>query len=276
MEHEKIEIGDDTRKYIIDKLVEPYYKSTVANTIHGKTCWRRTGITFETVSKVMVALGSIMSFSAGYYHDDTLSFISGSISCLSLACLQFSSFSYKENKKQGDELNVLLKKLKLDTVPALARDDFGMQGFAPSYRQTQSLAPEPFRPRAASLPWTNDNQEQQRRREEALMRELQLMHEERAALFAEIEHQANKIEPSALKAPVNQGDNNSLRSADAVQAQQIQAQQIQAQQIQAQQIQGQHFPTVQAQQIQAQHLPTVQAQHLPTVQAQQIQEASIV
>jgi hypothetical protein len=120
-----------------------------------------------------------------------------------------------------------------------------MQGFAPSYRQTQSLVPEPFRPRAASLPWTNDNQEQQRRREEALMRELQLMHEERAALFAEIEHQANKIEPSALKAPVNQGDNNSLRSADAVQGQQTQAQ----------------------------HLPTVQAQQ---IQAQQIQEASIV
>jgi len=127
MEHEKIEIGNDTRKYIIDELVEPYYKTTVENTIQGKTCWRKTGITFETLSKVMVALGSILSFSAGYYHDDTLSFISGSISCLSLASLQFSSFSYKENKKQGDELNILLKKLKLDTVPALARDDFGMQ-----------------------------------------------------------------------------------------------------------------------------------------------------
>jgi hypothetical protein len=206
MEHEKIEIDDNTRKYIIDQLVEPYYKSTVANTINGKTCWRRTGIIFETVSKVMVALGSIMSFSAGYYHDDTLSFISGSISCLSLACLQFSSFSYKENKKQGDELNILLKKLKLDTVPALARDDY-----ISARAQTRSYAPEPFRPRASSQGWANDNQQQQR--EEALMRELELMHQERAALFAEIEHhEANKIQPSALKTPVNQGDNNSLKS----------------------------------------------------------------
>ena len=131
--HEKIEISDETRKTIIDNLVQPYYVSTVTNTIDGKICWRKTGITFETVSKVMVALGSILSFSAGYYHDDTLSFISGSVSCLSLACLQFSSFAYKENKKQGDELNIILKKLKLDTVPALARDDFGMQ--AQSARQ---------------------------------------------------------------------------------------------------------------------------------------------
>ena len=131
--HEKIEISDETRKTIIDDLVQPYYVNTVTNTIGGKICWRKTGITFETVSKVMVAFGSILSFSAGYYHDDTLSFISGSISCLSLACLQFSSFAYKENKKQGDELNIILKKLKLDTVPALARDDFGMQ--AQSARQ---------------------------------------------------------------------------------------------------------------------------------------------
>lgn len=208
MEHEKIEIDDDTRKYIIDKLVEPYYKSTVANTISGKTCWRRTGIIFETVSKVMVALGSIMSFSAGYYHDDTLSFISGSISCLSLACLQFSSFSYKENKKQGDELNVLLKKLKLDTVPALARDDYIS---ARAQTQSRSYAPEPFRPRALSQPWANANDNQQRLREEALMREIEMLNEERAELIAHI-NQANKMQPPALKAQVNQGDNNSLRS----------------------------------------------------------------
>jgi hypothetical protein len=36
---------------------------------------------------------------------------------MSLATLQFSSFAYSENKKQGQELNILLKKLDLDTVP---------------------------------------------------------------------------------------------------------------------------------------------------------------
>jgi len=119
--HDKIEISDDTRIYIIDKLVEPYYKNIIKNTINGRLCWRKTGILFETVSKIMVAFGSILSFSAGYYHDETLSFISGSISCLSLAFLQLSSFSYKENKKQSEELNILLKKLKLDTIPVFER-----------------------------------------------------------------------------------------------------------------------------------------------------------
>jgi hypothetical protein len=120
--HSQIVISDDTRVYIIDELIEPYYKNVVKNTLQGRQCWRRTGITFETISKIMVAFGSILSFSAGVYQDQTLSFVSGSISCLSLAFLQFSSFSYKENKKQSEELNILLKKLGLETIPVLDRE----------------------------------------------------------------------------------------------------------------------------------------------------------
>ena len=122
-EKDKIEISPETKIYIIDKLVEPYYKDMVKATIDGKQFWRTLGIGLETSSKVMIALGGIFSFSAGYYHDDTLSFVAGSISCMSLTLLQIASFSYKENKKQGDELNILLKKLNLDTVPSMPRSE---------------------------------------------------------------------------------------------------------------------------------------------------------
>ena len=121
-ENERIEIGYVTKQSIIDTIIEPYYTKFISNTIKGKQLWRKIGIVLETVSKTMVAAGGILSFSAGYYHDDTLSFVSGSVSCLSLALLQLSSFSYKENKKQGQELNIILKKLNLDTVPTLYRN----------------------------------------------------------------------------------------------------------------------------------------------------------
>lgn len=121
-ENERIEIGDVTKQLIIDTIIQPYYTKFISNTIKGKQLWRKIGIVLETVSKTMVAAGGILSFSAGYYHDDTLSFVSGSVSCLSLALLQLSSFSYKENKKQGQELNIILKKLNLDTVPTLNRN----------------------------------------------------------------------------------------------------------------------------------------------------------
>ena len=120
---EKIEIKHATKEFIVDNLVEPYYKDMVQATISGKKWWRTLGITFETSSKIMVAIGGILGFSAGFYHDDTLSFVSGSVSCMSLALLQIASFSYKENKKQGDELNILLKKLNLDTVPLMPRSE---------------------------------------------------------------------------------------------------------------------------------------------------------
>ena len=120
---EKIEISDLTRVNIVNTLVEPYYQDMVKTTIDGKKLWRRLGISLETSSKIMVALGGIFSFSAGFYHDDTLSFVAGSISCMSLALLQIASFSYKENKKQGEELNILLKKLNLDTIPSMVRSE---------------------------------------------------------------------------------------------------------------------------------------------------------
>jgi len=123
MSHEKIDISNLTRESIVNTLIEPYYKDMIKTTMEGKKLWRILGISLETSSKIMVALGGIFSFSAGFYHDDTLSFVAGSISCMSLALLQVASFSYKENKKQGEELNILLKKLNLDTIPAMVRTE---------------------------------------------------------------------------------------------------------------------------------------------------------
>lgn len=115
-------ISEQVRIKIVKEYVEPMYLEDVVELIDGKKCWRRTGQIFETISKAFVAIGSIVSFAAGIYDYPTLSYISGSISVISLATLQFSSFSYNENKKQSNELNVLLKKLNLDTVPVLERD----------------------------------------------------------------------------------------------------------------------------------------------------------
>jgi len=144
---DNLKISDDTRVYIIDNLIEPYYKNVVKNTLSARQCWRKTGIAFETISKIMVAFGSIISFSAGVYENQTLSFVSGSISCLSLAFLQFSSFSYKENKKQSEELNVLLKTLGLETIPVLERSAI------PQGKKTTGQPPQQPPPPPPQLPF---------------------------------------------------------------------------------------------------------------------------
>jgi hypothetical protein len=115
------EVSDSIKLQIVKELVEPMYINDIQSTIQGKRCWRLTGQIFETMSKVLVAIGGIISFSSGYYNYPALGFIAGSISTVSLAMLQFSSFSYSENKKQSSELNILLHKLDIDTIPELDR-----------------------------------------------------------------------------------------------------------------------------------------------------------
>lgn len=114
-------ISEETKVYIVKELIEKSYKEDVRDMLKGKKCWRISGQTFETLSKVLVAIGSVVSFAAGVYNETTLSFVSGAISTFSLATLQFASFSYKENKKQSNELNNLLKSLQLETIPVIER-----------------------------------------------------------------------------------------------------------------------------------------------------------
>jgi hypothetical protein len=117
----KKKISDETKIYIVEQLIEPSFKDDIKKLITDKKCWKCTGITFETVSKIMVAISGVFSFSSGYFQNPMLSFISGSIATLSLALLQFSGFSYSQNKKTGQDLNILLKSLDLETIPVLAR-----------------------------------------------------------------------------------------------------------------------------------------------------------
>jgi hypothetical protein len=70
----------------------------------------------------MIACSGILSFSSGYYAVPVLGFLAGSSSTLSLACVQFSSYCFKESKDNTEELNKLLTKINLDTVPDYNND----------------------------------------------------------------------------------------------------------------------------------------------------------
>lgn len=118
---DNFKISDEVKIKIVHELIEPFYLDDIKSLIKNKKCWKRSGQIFETVSKILVAIGGIVSFSSGYFNDPILSFFAGTISTLSLATLQFSSFAYLENKKQSQDLNVLLKKLNIDVIPILER-----------------------------------------------------------------------------------------------------------------------------------------------------------
>ena len=121
--HEVMHVSEELRHELVNAHIEPFYKTAVERTIHSKFFWRSTGVVLEATSKILIAAAGILSFSTSYFddHRDTLSFASGSVSCLSLGAMQVASFAYKEHKRQTKELNQILQKLRIDTVPELLR-----------------------------------------------------------------------------------------------------------------------------------------------------------
>ena len=114
---EKRKVSDDLKILIIKNLIEPSYYSDVVETLHGRKCWRISGHTFESMSKIILAVSGVLSFAAGVYDDKILSFVAGTLSTVSLATFQFSLYAFKQQKKNSIELNMLLSKLDIDTVP---------------------------------------------------------------------------------------------------------------------------------------------------------------
>ncbi len=109
-------VSDCVKKDILNELIEPQYKQDIKGTIMLSKKFKRFGLVFETLSKLFVGIGSVLSFAAGIYKYEMVSFLAGTTSVVSLVLLQYSSFSYRESKKLTMELNDILKKLDITTL----------------------------------------------------------------------------------------------------------------------------------------------------------------
>jgi len=110
------EISDNLKNDILITMIEPNFKSDITRNLKLRKRFKGCGICFETTSKFLVGVGSVLSFASGIYKYNVLSFISGTTSVLSLVLLQYSSFCYKESKKMTLELNEILRKLHIPTM----------------------------------------------------------------------------------------------------------------------------------------------------------------
>lgn len=64
----KLQVREQTRQTIVRDHIEPSYIRKVKDHIRNEDCWKVTGQVFETLSKIFVAIGGIVSFSSGYYN----------------------------------------------------------------------------------------------------------------------------------------------------------------------------------------------------------------
>jgi len=119
----------DFKEHIVNNIIKPGYKKEIEDYSYNRVMWKKRGMRFETTSKIFIGLGSIASFAAGVYDYQTLSFVSGAISTISLVFLQYANFSYKESKKCHNDLNNLLENIGIKKLPELSagtQDDGGI------------------------------------------------------------------------------------------------------------------------------------------------------
>lgn len=118
-------MDDATRDRILKDLISPSYYAEVRDLYRGRMGWRVAGHVFETLSKLTVAAGVVLSFAAGFYDNTSLSFLAGTFSTASMAAMQFASYCLSESKQDSDHLNTLLTDLKIAPVPVLQEEDSG-------------------------------------------------------------------------------------------------------------------------------------------------------
>jgi hypothetical protein len=109
----------DFKSHIVNTIIKPNYIDEIHDSTENRTMWKKRAMRFETCSKLFIGVGSIMSFASGVYGYQTLSFVSGAISTISLVFLQYANFSYKESKKATSDLNILLDNIGIKKVPEL-------------------------------------------------------------------------------------------------------------------------------------------------------------
>ena len=83
----------DFKTHIVNNIIKPNYIDEIHDSTENRTMWKKRAMRFETCSKLFIGVGSIMSFASGVYGYQTLSFVSGAISTISLVFLQYANFS---------------------------------------------------------------------------------------------------------------------------------------------------------------------------------------
>lgn len=109
-------MNDDMKHMIMERIRQSYEKDINENLESRSRC-RKLGNSLQTLSQFISVGATIMAFSAGFYDDKILSFISGCLGSLSLAFLKTSDYALNESRERTESLNIILKKLNIDTIP---------------------------------------------------------------------------------------------------------------------------------------------------------------
>ncbi len=123
-------VSDDEVDKIRNELVEQSIYRDVKYNINGKSRLKFIADLTETLAHIIIVIGSILAFASGSFNIFYLSFVAGSCNVISVSLLRFSSYAMRESRERTVQVNMILRKIGIGTIPDIAIDstenDFSM------------------------------------------------------------------------------------------------------------------------------------------------------
>ena len=111
------------KRHIIKTLIEPAYEKDIKDNLKWRYTWRKISGTVEGFGQIITALGTIISFAAGTFKMEWLSFVAGCCMVIAFLLAKFSKYSASESKERTTALNIVLKHIGMRSIPTITQDN---------------------------------------------------------------------------------------------------------------------------------------------------------
>jgi len=109
-----VKFPKEYKEEIFNKLVLPYYHDNIEYEIKSKDGWSKVSIAFLSISTFLIGGSSLLSFACGFYPNNILNFVAGSIGLLSIMFKEFATYANSIDHIKTLTLNELLKNIDIN------------------------------------------------------------------------------------------------------------------------------------------------------------------
>jgi len=92
----------------VTKLINERYVDDVRVGLRTRNCYKITGDVCETLAQIFICVGSVISFSAGIWNYNYLSYVAGAFGVFSISLHRFGIYAHDESRERTDETNRIL------------------------------------------------------------------------------------------------------------------------------------------------------------------------
>jgi hypothetical protein len=126
------------------EIVYPSMYEDASDTATWRFRWRKISNVLESISKLALGAGTVLSFAAGFFTYPLLSFMAGCASSLAMTLMILSSYARAESHQRTIELNMLLTKIGIELLPDLTAAEESTLAKGALRKRLSAAAPAPM------------------------------------------------------------------------------------------------------------------------------------